>query len=76
MSWSAEVLGYENWEGDRYEDIPDAPEDAAGLYVHYHDSVTGEDKYNWVWTYEEFYDFDEWVTHIALVAGGHGVELA
>lgn len=76
MAYVADLVGYEDWNGDRYEGSPDAPEDAAGFFMRYTDVDTGEVKYHWTWTYMEFYEWDEWIDHIALVDEGHGIELA
>jgi hypothetical protein len=75
-SWGIETLGYEDWNGDRWEGPPtDEPEDAAGLWVHTWNLETGEENYTWIWVYEPK-DWDDWVLHLLLVLeADYGIEL-
>lgn len=76
MAWVADTLGYEDWDGNRYEGVPDTPDGAAGIWVHSYDNDTGQEEYTWIWTYDPFGTWDEWVIHTTLVLEGHGIALA
>jgi hypothetical protein len=74
-----EVVGWEDFNGDRYRGRPqeDGIRDVGGLLIHAWDTETNEDDYFWAFTLgpETFRDWEQWLIYIYSLMDMYGMEL-
>jgi hypothetical protein len=79
MAYQFEVVGWEDFAGDRHASIPldtDLP-DVAGLFSRFWDDETGDaEHYHWIFTDYPFDSWDDWWDVIAGSMGDHGYAMA
>lgn len=68
MHPEVDVLGWADWDGNRYEGTPDDLTEVWGQFVHVHDPSTGEDQHFWAYVPEAYDDWDFWYDYIEMLA--------
>lgn len=75
MAWDFEVVGYEDFDGDRHEGKPSDLSDTWGCLVHCYDSETGQHDYFWAFVPDTFDEWEDWLDYIEGLMGGYGMEM-
>jgi len=79
MAYTFDAVGWEDFEGNRWTGLPDEPEDAHGIWVHYYDPENSDDQ-GMFWAYAlrgAFDDWSEWWVYIGgLMVANYGMVLA
>lgn len=68
-----EVLGWADYDGNRFEGDPGDPADIWGMFVHVHNPETGEDQHFWAYLPMGLdFDWDEWYDYIEQLSDMYG----
>jgi hypothetical protein len=78
MSYQFEVIGWENWEGERFTEPPLESDlsDVAGTFSRFWDDETGDEHYHWVFLDDDVDTWDEWWDAIEGSIEDHGFSAA
>lgn len=72
MPWDFNIVEWADWDGDRY---TGEPPDTRGwdVKVHAFNTDTGEDRYFWTHTTQQYDSIEDWYDHIELAMSDHNM---
>ena len=75
MPSQREVLGWEDYDGNRHNGEPSDVGQTWGQFIHTYDPATGEHHYFWAFVPYTLDDWDEWGDYVDQLMDMHGIAL-
>lgn len=76
MAFDFDVVGWEDFDGDRHDGKPSDLDDTYGVKVYAEDEETGQVEAFWAFVVSPFEDWTEWLDYIGTLMSMYGLELA
>ncbi|MDE2101944.1 MAG: hypothetical protein KGL39_32155 [Patescibacteria group bacterium] len=73
MPYQFDVVGWEDFDGNRHDGMPSDLSDVYGQLVHAYDPSTGESEHFWAFVPAPFEDWDDWYDYIDSLMDMYGL---
>lgn len=75
VAYQYDVVGWEDYDGNRHEGAPSDPDATWGQLIHAYDPATGDSHHFWAFVPETFDDWDQWADYVDGLMDMYGMAL-